>query len=200
MYRPGVNSLREPERSAVIDELLRDRPELAGRLSQLQESLEVARRALASGDYEQMGGDPDLYKYFCQRYRALVRETGFVGVVLPRTAFNAKGSEGFREWLYVGSATHRIDFLLNNKRWIFDTHPQYSIALVVVERSPPTADHHIEVAGTAESPSEWTATSQIRRGPPQQGLCSGPAGKRRSCARRRRLTFWRRCGSAIGSR
>ena len=162
MYRPGVNSLREPERSAVIDELLRDRPELVGRLSQRQENLEVARRALASGDYEQMGGDPDLYKYFCQRYRTLVRETGFVGVVLPRTAFNTKGSEGFREWLYVGSATHRIDFLLNSKRWIFETHPQYSIALVVVERSPPTADHRIEVAGTATNPSEWTKQARSR--------------------------------------
>lgn len=116
----------------------------------------VARDALASGDYEKMGGDPDLYKYFCQRYRALVRETGFVGVVLPRTVFNTKGSEGFREWLYVGSATHRIDFLLNRGRWIFDSEPRYSIALVVAERSSPTAAHRIEVAGTATTPSKWT--------------------------------------------
>ena len=156
MYRPGINSLREPERSAVVAELLRERPELKDALSERQRDLETVRSALASGDYEQMGGDPDLYKYFCQRYRSLVRETGFIGVVLPRTAFNAKGSEGFREWLYVGSATHRIDFLLNNRRWIFDTHPQYSIALVVAERTPPTPSHRIEVIGTAASRDEWT--------------------------------------------
>ena len=136
---------------------MQERPELAEVLRKRQEVLEFTRGALAYGDdYHQMGGDPDLYKYFCQRYRSLVREFGFVGVVLPRTAFNAKGSEGFREWLYVGSATRRIDFLLNNKRWIFDTHPQYSIALVVAERATPPPGHRIEVAGTARSRSEWT--------------------------------------------
>ena len=155
MYRPGINSLREPERSRVIEELVRERPELPGFLRQRQESLKVARDALAAGDYEQMGGDPDLYKYFCLRYRALVRETGFIGVVLPRTAFNAKGSEAFRDWLFVGSATRRVDFLLNRGRWIFDSEPRYSIALVVAERSLPTATHRIEVAGTANTSADW---------------------------------------------
>ena len=102
-----------------------------------------------------MGAFPDLYKYFCQRYRTLVRDSGFIGVVLPRTAFNTKGSEDFRQWLYVGSATRRIDFLLNKGRWIFDSEPRYSIALVVAERSLPNPAHRIEVAGTATSPTEW---------------------------------------------
>ena len=155
MYRPGINSLREPERSRVIAGLTRERPELAGILRQRQEDLEFTREALASGDYEQTGSDPDLYKYFCQRYRALVRETGFIGVVLPRTTFNTQGSEGFREWLYVGSTAHRIDFLRNRRRWIFDTHPQYAMALVVAERSSPTASHRVEVAGIATNPVEW---------------------------------------------
>jgi len=115
MYRPGINSLPDVERARVIAALVEERPELPEALRRRQEALEFTRRALASGDYDQMGGDPDLYKYFCQRYRSLVRKSGFVGVVLPRTAFNAKGSEGFREWLYVGSATRRIDFLLNSK-------------------------------------------------------------------------------------
>ena len=156
MYRPGVNSLREPERSKVIEELVRERPELPEILERRQGDLEVTRVALASGDYEQMGGDPDLYKYFCQRYRALVRETGFIGVVLPRTAFNTQGSEGFREWLYVKSATQRIDFLLNRGRWIFDSEPRYSIALVVAQRAASKPHHRIEVAGTATTPTEWT--------------------------------------------
>ena len=159
MYRPGINSLREPERSRVIAGLTRERPELPGILRQRQEDLEATREALASGDYEQTGGDPDLYKYFCQRYRALVRETGFIGVVLPRTTFNTQGSEGFREWLYVGSTAHRIDFLRNRRRWIFDTHPQYAMALVVAERSSPTASHRVEVAGIATNPVEWARQS-----------------------------------------
>ena len=155
MYRPGINSLREPERSRVIKELVRERPELVGVLRQRQEDLEVTREALASGDYEQTGGDPDLYKYFCQRYRALVREAGFIGVVLPRTTFNTQGSQGFREWLYVGSTAHRIDFLRNRGRWIFDSEPRYAMALVVAERSSPTASHRVEVAGIATNAVEW---------------------------------------------
>ena len=173
MYRPGINSLPDMERSKVVAALLKERPELPEELRKRQEILEFTRRALASGDYEQMGGDPDLYKYFCQRYRSLVRESGFVGVVLPRTAFNAKGSEGFREWLYAGSATHRVDFLLNNRRWIFDTHPQYSIALVVAERAAPPPEHRVEVAGTARSQTEWTQQASDN-GVRLTGLAFGP--------------------------
>ena len=156
MYRPGINSMSEAERSKIIAALVRERPDLPGVLRERQHGLEVTRSALASGDYGQMGGDPDLYKYFCQRYRTLVRDGGFIGVVLPRTAFNTKGSQGFRKWLYVGSATHRVDFLLNRGRWIFDSEPRYSIALVVAERTFPTSGHRIEVAGTATTPTEWS--------------------------------------------
>ena len=52
-------------------------------------------------------GDPDLYKYFCQRYRFLVREGGGIGVVLPRSAFVNQGSEGFRDWLYTTTSAER---------------------------------------------------------------------------------------------
>ena len=156
MYRPGIHSLRDHERSEVIRDLIRERPDLPQLFTDRQGRADRVRAALGAGDYDQMGGDPDLYKYFCQRYRSLVRDSGFIGVVLPRTAFNTKGSEGFREWLYVGSVAHRIDFLLNRSRWIFDSEPRYSIALVVAERASPGRAHRIEVAGTAKSPTEWS--------------------------------------------
>ena len=159
-YRPGIAALPEKERRESMDELVRERPELADRLHARSARLRDYRRALAGphparGDYDPMGGDPDLYKYFCQRYRMLVREHGFAGVVLPRTAFVAKGSKEFRTWLYRGSTTRRVDFLLNKGRWAFDTHPQYSIALVVAQRGLPAADHRVSVAGTAESKRMW---------------------------------------------
>ena len=155
LYRPGIQSLREGQRAAAVTELVRERPDLVERLREQQESLKATRAALAAGEYTQMGAFPDLYKYFSQRYRTLARRDGFLGVVLPRTAFNTKGSQGFREWLYVGSATHRVDFLLNRNRWIFDSEPRYSIALVVAERTSPSPTHRIEVAGTATTPAEW---------------------------------------------
>ncbi len=155
MYRPGINSLSEAERGAAVRDLVRERPGLPQRLANLQGRLANARSALGAGDYKGMKGDPDLYKYFCQRYRMLARDRGFIGVVLPRTAFQAKGSQGFRKWLFRGSTTHRVDFLLNRARWIFDSEPRYSIALLVAEHAAPDAAHRIEVAGTARSRLDW---------------------------------------------
>ena len=155
MYRPGINSLPDVERSRVIAALVHERPELPGLLKERQKALAVARAALASGDYSGTSGDPDLYKYFCQRYRSLVREKGFIGVVLPRTAFINDGSKQFREWMYLRCATHRIDFLLNRGKWIFDSEERYSVALVAAERAIPDEGHRVEVAGDAKSASQW---------------------------------------------
>ncbi len=176
MYRPGISSMTEDERDEMIRRLVRDRPDLPEVLRERQVNLKAMREALAAGDYERSMGDPDLYKYFCQRYRALARDRGFLGIVLPRTVFNAKGSQGFREWLYMRSTTHRIDFLLNRGRWIFDTHPQYSIALVVAERKCPDAGYRIEVAGTATTPEEWVRQAETE-GVRLTKMVFGPIGE-----------------------
>ena len=55
--------------------------------------------------------------------------------------------------------TRRVDFLLNRKSWVFDTHPQYSVALVVAERTEPSDDHRVEIAGVATSGEEWEQQS-----------------------------------------
>lgn len=102
-----------------------------------------------------MPGDPDLYKSFCQRYRELLRDGGVLGVVLPRGAFAAGGSAGFRRWLFEENRCRRLDFLLNRRCWIFDTHPQYTIALLAAERAHPSPGQAVRVAGTATTPAEW---------------------------------------------
>ena len=155
MYRPGINSLPDTERSKVIAALVHERPDLPELLRERQGTMEVIRTALASGGYIATTGDPDLYKYFCQRYRSLVRKRGFIGVVLPRTAFINDGSKQFREWLYRRCATQRIDFLLNTGKWVFDSEPRYSIALVTTERAIPPPQHCVEVAGDAKSANQW---------------------------------------------
>ena len=156
MYRPGLNSMSQEQRDIVIAELVVQRPELPQILRDQKANARSARAALAAGDYKAMGSDPDLYRYFCQRWQQIIRDSGFVGVVLPRTAFNAKGSRGFREWLYSTSTAHRIDFLVNTKGWVFaDVTPKYTIALVVAEGTRPKSDHRVEVLGTAASAEEW---------------------------------------------
>ncbi len=164
LYRPGLNSMREEDRARVIADMVDERPELPSLLEDRRAELDEARGALKAGDYGPMAGDSDLYKYFCARYRHLVREGGFIGVVLPRTVFNTKGSREFRKWLYGEATPHRVDFLQNKGRWMFPTTPKYSVALVAAERREPGEGHRFEIMGTATSAAEWqkqTATPGI---------------------------------------
>ena len=160
MYKPGLQALGETARSVAISDLIREHPELPDLLDQERARVAVQREALAAGDYASMAGDPDLYKYFCQRYRQLAKHGGFVGVVLPRSSFVNKGSEGFRAWLYGQTAAHRIDFLKNKASWAFpDVTAQYTVALVVAEQAEPYEDHRVEIAGVATSKEEWNRQS-----------------------------------------
>jgi len=74
--------------------------------------------------------DPDLYNFFCQRYRRLLAQSGSLSVVLPRSAFSTRGPTEFRRWLFEGSTVERLDFLLNAGRWAFDAEPRYTSALL----------------------------------------------------------------------
>ena len=155
LYRPGISALSEGERELAIKNLLKERPELDEWLKINKQQTETERKVLASGEYEPMGADPDLYKYFCQRYRTLVRNNGNIGVVLPRGCFVNKGSRVFREWLFKLTTIKRIDILLNNRGWIFDIHQQKSIVLLMCQKTNPKADHKVRVAGPARSLNEW---------------------------------------------
>jgi hypothetical protein len=156
LFSPGLRSLPPPQRNTTIEKLLKERPELVERYeSAIAEARLFRAYYSASGDYDSMPGDPDLYRFFCQRYGQLICDGGMLGVVLPRSAFAALGSEGFRRWLFEENETHRVDFLLNRRNWIFDTHPQYTIALVAAARSRPEDDYRVSIAGTATSLDEW---------------------------------------------
>lgn len=160
LHKPGIRSLPERERRAAIEGLERDRPELPERLAEEQERLSKLREYLGpDAGYTGGAGDPDVYKYFCQRYRELMRPHGRLGVVLPRSVFLAKGSAGFRRWLFEEAAPERVDFLLNSGRWAFDAEPRYTSALLSAQRRTPSEDDKFEVAGVAKSAAEFTRQS-----------------------------------------
>ena len=156
LYMPGLHGLSDRERKRAIAELVAERPDLPALIEEVRQRAEVERGALAAGEYQSTKGDPDLYKYFCQRYRSLVRPDGAIGVVLPRSICVAEGSEGFREWLYTEMTAERIDTLVNRGCWMFDSEPRYSVALVVAQRRQPATDHAVALLGTANSEEAWT--------------------------------------------
>ena len=155
LHLPGLHGMPAKERKSAVAEIVAERPDLPELLEGARQRAEVERAALATGEYESTKGDPDLYKYFCQRYRILVRHGGAIGVVLPRVTFVAKGSEGFREWLYTEMTARRIDTLINRRLWAFETHPQFGIAMVAAERRDPAVDHRVALAGIADSEQAW---------------------------------------------
>lgn len=137
---PGLRALPQNELERERERLRKARPDLAGQLDAEVEEMAKVRRALTSGAYPGMGtGDPDLYKAFTWRFWNLAAaHGGRIGVVLPRSAFAAKGSELFRKALFSEAAGVDLTMLLNNRKWVFDeVHPQYTIGLAAIERGTP---------------------------------------------------------------
>lgn len=198
-YQPGLRALPERSRRTELERLVERRPELVELYEQEADRSQAMRDFFAADTgYEGGAGDPDLYKYFCQRYRMLLAPGGALGVVLPRSAFSVKGSTGFREWLFEGSTVRRLDFLLNKGRWAFDAEPRYTVGLLVATARPPAEEHRIEVAGVAESAAEFDAQSQSggmrsslrRSAPSSRSRCYAASGRptcSRSCAKASRF-------------
>jgi hypothetical protein len=159
-FRPGLRALPEGERNAEVERLRTERPELAEGLEEERTRLATLRDYLGpAGGYVVGPGHADLYEFFSQRYRELLRVGGRLGVVLPRSAFLAKGSAAFRSWLFDHAVPTRIDFLVNSGRWAFDAEPRYTSALLAAERRSGQPNDELEVAGVASSVASFSAQS-----------------------------------------
>ena len=134
---PGLRSLSQRSQEAERARLRRERPDLAALYENELEETKRVRKALMSAAFPGMGtGDPDYYKAFCWRFWHLsTTDGGRIGVVLPRSALAAKGSEKFRKTMFDNAARVDVTMLVNNRRWVFpEVHPQYSIGLVCVKQ------------------------------------------------------------------
>lgn len=163
LHDPGLRGLtHEADRQARIQEL--DKLYLGLQIEFEQRSHDLATQrqffGLAGGYVLQGAGDPDLYKLFSERYGHLTRESGWLGVVLPRNAFLIDGARGFRRWLFKENTVGRLDFLLNNRSWAFPIHPQFTIALVTAQRVKVQNDAEMRQTGPSASLEEFLKASQ----------------------------------------
>ena len=94
---PGLRALPQRQQEMLKTEMEASRPDLVAQLEVEQATASRLRNVLMSGSYLGMGtGRPDLYKAFCWRFWHLTAaDEGRIGVVLPRNALSAKGSENF---------------------------------------------------------------------------------------------------------
>ena len=137
---PGLRSLSQRQQEAEKVRLREERPDLVLLYEDELAETERIRKVLVGGAFLGMGtGDPDLYKAFCWRFWHLTAaDGGRIGVVLPRSALAAKGSENFRQTIFDEAARVDVAMLVNNRQWVFpEVHPQYSIGLVCVKHGAP---------------------------------------------------------------
>jgi len=149
-YVPGIRGMSQRRREEVVQEMHEKRPDLMLRYKKERDEILLVKKAVTSGDYPGMEtGDPDLYKGFIWRFWNLIRRnTGTMGVVLPRSVFNAKGGSEFRKAVFEAGIISNLTFLLNNKQWIFDdVHPQYTIALFSMNKEMPQENTAIPIKG-----------------------------------------------------
>lgn len=174
-HSPRLRGLEAAARDLALTQLKHDRPELAGQFAAEKDRTKRQRAFLGpAGGYAGSAGDPDLYKFFCQRYRLLLAPGGRLGVVLPRSTFLTAGSRGFRQWLFDECRVERLDFLLNRQLWMFATHAQYTVALLIAAKGAAPGAHRVEIAGVAPSAAafrEQTAGPGVAT--PRSALGSG---------------------------
>jgi hypothetical protein len=156
---PGLRALRPREREAELAKLEEERPDLLKQYEAELADAQATRDALMSGGYAGMGtGDPDLYKGFTWRFLTLAAaEGGRIGVVLPRSAMNAKGSEDFRKTLFKTARTLDVCMLLNSGRWLFDMEPRYTVGLVAIEKRPTGTEADVLLRGPFPSLARFNA-------------------------------------------
>ena len=155
---PGLRGLPNlADRKKRIAELDKQHPDWREEFETQREQLSSLRKFFsAAGGYQLQGvGDKDLYQLFCERYSHLVRNHGWLGVVLPRTAFLAEGARGFREWLFSRTTVSTVDFLLNAKRWAFDMEPRYTVALLTGSHQSPTEGGRFRTTGPSGNLEEF---------------------------------------------
>jgi hypothetical protein len=137
---PGLRGMASAEMERERGKLRRARPDLATQLEKEIEDMARVRKALTSGAFPGMGtGDPDFYKAFAWRFWNLaVAEGGRIGVVLPRSALAAKGSELLRKEMFANAAEVDLTMVLNRAGWVFDeAEHRYTIGFVVITRGAP---------------------------------------------------------------
>ncbi len=153
-HQPGFHSLRQREQEEVKEQLRQSRPDLVKIYEQEKTEAELIRAILTSDQYPGMGtGDPDVYKAFYWRFwELLAPNTGWAGIVLPRSAMCAKGSTEFRKIAFSEGQFSDLTWLLNSGGWVFDdVHPQWTIVLSAFSKRPAREDQTMPLRGPYRS-------------------------------------------------
>lgn len=158
-YVPGLQARDQGDQERIKRALRERRPDLVAAYEAERDRQQRRRELLRAGPYPGMGtGDPDTYKAFAWRFWRLARRGGHVGLVLPRSALVAAGSEPFRRTILEDGTVRDVTLLKNEGGWVFDgVTEQYTVALLAVQRSPPGDDATLPLRGPFTGPESYEA-------------------------------------------
>jgi hypothetical protein len=134
---PGLKALPAGEQKAALDRYAAARPDIEAAYERATRDAERLRQMLLAGPFLGMGtGDPDLYKAFAWRFLHLLGSDGAIGVVMPRSALSAAGSEEWRRAAFRLGSFSPVVVLKNTDGWVFvDVAGQYTVALLTIRRN-----------------------------------------------------------------
>lgn len=134
---PGLRGMPMAERSARIEALKAERPDLRAEFEVEVAASEAMRQVLISGPFPGIGaGHIDLYKAFGWRNWQLVRAEGRIGIVLPRAALTGAGTEAWRRDVLRGGTFSDVCIVTNTGQWVFGgVDGRYTIAFGVIART-----------------------------------------------------------------
>lgn len=135
-YFPGLMGKSQQEYEEFKLKVYQKRPDLVLEYSSETRKQDLNRKIINSGNYPGIStGDIDLYKAFCWRFWHVTSNyLGKIGVVLPRSAFAAKGSANFRKKLFTTAKYISVTTLHNTGKWVFDIDPRYTISLICLSK------------------------------------------------------------------
>lgn len=152
--QPGLLGLKPAELKAEIERLRVERADLLPELQRETDRVNALRKVLLSGPYPGLGtGDVDLYQAFAWRFWHLLRDGGTLAFITPRSLMNAAGTAEWRKAV-LPRAQSEIVGLLNNRQWVFLIHPQYSMSLSAITKTP---TGKLEISGPFASEAEFVA-------------------------------------------
>lgn len=161
---PGLRSMPQKEKNALLDKLRVARPELLAEYNNEVVAVAALRAVLKAGPYPAGSGDTDLYKIFCWRDWDLLRRDGRAGIVFPRGAMSGSGTAHWRETVLREGSFDEVSFLSNNREWVFDdVDGRYTIALSTIRRG---GEHFVRYNGPFYSQVEFeTGKSRVSEVP-----------------------------------
>lgn len=165
------SGIRNVPAATVKTEIARrraERPDLVVEYNRQVVVVNDTKAILAAGPFPRLSrSDIDLYQVFAWRFWWLVRESGFVGVVMPRNSLVGKSLMDWRKLVLEEGEFTEVLTLANNRKWVFsEVEAKMTFALVcirkefganVVHLRGPYASHSEFLSGIARSPAEVPA-------------------------------------------